>query len=141
MARNYVEETPSVHSTSTGRPSAISARTAAPLLPPNKAPLRTAISLPPLDQPPAIVQSNKRWAILRHCTQIPKKREKEKKIYCLAYENYEYIKYLGWLDNFGLSNNAILNDPKTCFAILMIHICQIIMIIILCNWKMEGVKG
>ncbi|XP_050276104.1 coiled-coil domain-containing protein SCD2 isoform X1 [Quercus robur] len=61
LARNYVEETPSVHSTSTGRPLAISARTAAPLLPPNKAPLRTAVSLPPLDQPPAIVQSNKRF--------------------------------------------------------------------------------
>ncbi|XP_030960430.1 coiled-coil domain-containing protein SCD2 isoform X3 [Quercus lobata] len=61
LARNYVEETPSVHSTSTGRPLAISACTAAPLLPPNKAPLRTAVSLPPLDQPPAIVQSNKRF--------------------------------------------------------------------------------
>ncbi|KAL4638495.1 hypothetical protein ACB092_03G150700 [Castanea dentata] len=58
---NFVEETPSVRSTSTGRPSAISARAAAPLLPPNKAPLRTAVSLPPLDQPPAIVQSNKRF--------------------------------------------------------------------------------
>ncbi|XP_023876304.1 coiled-coil domain-containing protein SCD2 isoform X1 [Quercus suber] len=61
LARNFVEETPSVRAAPPGRPSAISARTAAPLLPPNKAPLRTAISLPPLDQPPAIVQSNKRF--------------------------------------------------------------------------------
>lgn len=92
MARNHVDETLSVRSTSTGRPSAISARAAAPLLPPNKAPLRTAVSLPPLDQPPAIVQSSKRWAILRHCSQIPEKREKEKKLYCLAFENYEIYK-------------------------------------------------
>ncbi|KAK4597493.1 hypothetical protein RGQ29_015141 [Quercus rubra] len=61
LARNHVDETLSVRSTSTGRPSAISARAAAPLLPPNKAPLRTAVSLPPLDQPPAIVQSSKRF--------------------------------------------------------------------------------
>uniref|UniRef100_A0A2N9I5X2 Coiled-coil domain-containing protein SCD2 n=1 Tax=Fagus sylvatica TaxID=28930 RepID=A0A2N9I5X2_FAGSY len=59
LARNIVEETPSVRSTSTGRP-AVSSRSAVPLVPPNKTPLRTAVSLPPLE-PPVIVQSNKRF--------------------------------------------------------------------------------
>ncbi|KAJ0037273.1 hypothetical protein Pint_23809 [Pistacia integerrima] len=49
LGRNLGEETTSVRSTSAGRPS-MSLHTA-PSLPPNKAPLRTAISLPPIDPP------------------------------------------------------------------------------------------
>ncbi|KAG6708962.1 hypothetical protein I3842_06G108600 [Carya illinoinensis] len=58
-ARDSVEETPSVHSTSTGRPS-MSTRAAVPLVPP-KAPLRTAVSLPP-GEPPEFMQINKRFS-------------------------------------------------------------------------------
>ncbi|KAB2097118.1 hypothetical protein ERO13_A01G140900v2 [Gossypium hirsutum] len=45
LARNLVEEAPSVRSTSTGR-SSMSLRTAPPVPPPNKTSLRTAVSLP-----------------------------------------------------------------------------------------------
>ncbi|WCJ26745.1 Coiled-coil domain-containing protein SCD2 [Euphorbia peplus] len=50
LARNLVEETTSVRSTSAGRP-AMSIRTAAPPVPPSKGSLRTAVSLPPIDPP------------------------------------------------------------------------------------------
>ncbi|XP_065854283.1 coiled-coil domain-containing protein SCD2 [Euphorbia lathyris] len=50
LARNLVEETPSVRSTSAGRPS-MSIRTAAPPVPPSKGSLKTAVSLPPIDPP------------------------------------------------------------------------------------------
>ncbi|KAH7516800.1 hypothetical protein FEM48_Zijuj10G0173200 [Ziziphus jujuba var. spinosa] len=49
LARNFVEETPSVRSTSAGR-SSMSHR-AAPLVPPSKTSLRTAVSLPPVEPP------------------------------------------------------------------------------------------
>jgi hypothetical protein len=65
LAQNFVEETPLVHSTSTGRPS-MPTRAAVPLVPPNNAPLRTAVSLPSMESPSAIMQSNKRWTILHH---------------------------------------------------------------------------
>ncbi|KAJ0094538.1 hypothetical protein Patl1_17022 [Pistacia atlantica] len=57
--RNLGEEATSVRSTSAGRPS-MSLHTA-PSLPPNKAPLRTAISLPPID-PPKNVPRDKRFS-------------------------------------------------------------------------------
>ncbi|XP_024023703.1 coiled-coil domain-containing protein SCD2 isoform X2 [Morus notabilis] len=44
---NFVEETPSARSTSTGRPSI----RPAPLAPPNKTTLRTAVSMPPTETP------------------------------------------------------------------------------------------
>ncbi|KAL5552579.1 hypothetical protein UlMin_039980 [Ulmus minor] len=47
LARNFVEETLSARLTSTGRPSAHPA----PLVPPSKTSLRTAVSMPPLDPP------------------------------------------------------------------------------------------
>ncbi|XP_059447021.1 coiled-coil domain-containing protein SCD2 [Corylus avellana] len=59
---NFVEETQSVRSTSTGRPSSMSTRAAVPLVPPNNAPLRTAVSLPSIESPSAIMQSNKRFS-------------------------------------------------------------------------------
>ncbi|XP_031262888.1 coiled-coil domain-containing protein SCD2-like [Pistacia vera] len=59
LGRNLGEETTSVRSTSAGRPS-MSLHTA-PSLPPNKAPLRTAISLPPID-PPKNVPRDKRFS-------------------------------------------------------------------------------
>ncbi|XP_062156063.1 coiled-coil domain-containing protein SCD2 [Alnus glutinosa] len=61
LAQNFVEETLSVRSTSTGRPS-MSTRAAVPLVPPNIAPLRTAVSLPSIEPPAAIMQSNKRFS-------------------------------------------------------------------------------
>ncbi|GMN49355.1 hypothetical protein TIFTF001_018514 [Ficus carica] len=47
LARNFVEETPSARSTSAGRPSV----RPAPLAPPSKTTLRTAVSMPPMDSP------------------------------------------------------------------------------------------
>lgn len=47
LARNFVEETPSARSTSAGRPSV----RPAPLAPPSKTMLRTAVSMPPMDGP------------------------------------------------------------------------------------------
>lgn len=61
LARNFVEETPSVRPTPTGRPT-MSSRAAVPLVPQNKVPLRTAVSLPSAESSPAIVQSNKRFS-------------------------------------------------------------------------------
>ncbi|KAK3223781.1 hypothetical protein Dsin_010806 [Dipteronia sinensis] len=49
--RNLVEESMSVRSTSAGRPSMTIRTTPSLPMPPNKAPLRTAISLPPIDPP------------------------------------------------------------------------------------------
>ncbi|KAK2636895.1 hypothetical protein Ddye_031687 [Dipteronia dyeriana] len=49
--RNLVEESTSVRSTSAGRPSMTIRTTPSLPMPPNKAPLRTAISLPPIDPP------------------------------------------------------------------------------------------
>ncbi|TXG55968.1 hypothetical protein EZV62_017281 [Acer yangbiense] len=49
--RNLVEESTSVRSTSAGRPSMTALTTPSLPMPPNKAPLRTAISLPPIDPP------------------------------------------------------------------------------------------
>ncbi|KAM2018563.1 hypothetical protein ACFX1T_021488 [Malus domestica] len=50
LARNSLDVTPQVHSTSAGRP-AMSLRAAPPLVPPNRTTLRTATSMPPLDPP------------------------------------------------------------------------------------------
>ncbi|KAB2625011.1 hypothetical protein D8674_016671 [Pyrus ussuriensis x Pyrus communis] len=50
LARNSLDETPQVRSTSAGRP-AMSLRAAPPLVPPNRTTLRTATTLPPLDPP------------------------------------------------------------------------------------------
>ncbi|XP_041012263.1 coiled-coil domain-containing protein SCD2-like isoform X2 [Juglans microcarpa x Juglans regia] len=60
LARNFVEETPSVCLTSAGGPSMLS-RAAVPSVPPNKAPLRSAVSLPP-GEPPEIMQLKKRFS-------------------------------------------------------------------------------
>ncbi|KAK9120197.1 hypothetical protein Scep_018290 [Stephania cephalantha] len=49
LGRNFVEQTPSVRSASTGRPS-VTVRTA-PLVPPSAASLRTPIPIPPIDPP------------------------------------------------------------------------------------------
>lgn len=74
LARNYVEETPSVRSTSAGGPSMLS-RAAVPSVPPNKASLRTAVSLPP-GEPSEIMQLKKRC---RHVHIIIKQSIKEEK--------------------------------------------------------------
>ncbi|PON91805.1 Coiled-coil domain-containing protein SCD [Trema orientale] len=47
LARNFVEETPSVRSTSTGRSSV----RPPPMVPPSKTTLRTAVSMPPMEPP------------------------------------------------------------------------------------------
>ncbi|KAG7978689.1 hypothetical protein I3843_05G093500 [Carya illinoinensis] len=60
LARNSVEATPSVRLTSAGGPSMLS-RAAVPLAPPNKAPLRSAVSLPS-GEPPEIMQLKKRFS-------------------------------------------------------------------------------
>ncbi|KAI7996448.1 Coiled-coil domain-containing protein SCD2 [Camellia lanceoleosa] len=57
--RNSVEETPSVHSTSTGRPS-LSIRTT-PALPPSRTSLKALIPVPPTD-PPTNRQTEKRFS-------------------------------------------------------------------------------
>ncbi|XP_039006576.1 coiled-coil domain-containing protein SCD2-like [Hibiscus syriacus] len=58
LARNLVEEAPTVRSTSAGR-STISHRMAPPVPPPNKTPLRTALSIP--SEPPKNRQPEKRF--------------------------------------------------------------------------------
>ncbi|GMP57462.1 hypothetical protein CsSME_00021551 [Camellia sinensis var. sinensis] len=58
-ARNSVEETPSVHSTSAGRPS-LSIRTT-PALPPSRTSLKAPIPIPPID-PPTNRQTEKRFS-------------------------------------------------------------------------------
>ncbi|XWS39374.1 hypothetical protein CRYUN_Cryun18bG0047900 [Craigia yunnanensis] len=57
LARNLVEEASTVRSTSAGR-SSVPLRTAAPVLPPSKTSLRTAVSLP--SEPPKNRQPDKR---------------------------------------------------------------------------------
>ncbi|KAA8530001.1 hypothetical protein F0562_034541 [Nyssa sinensis] len=59
LARNFMEETPSVRSTSAGRPS-MSIRTT-PSVPPSRTSLRTAVSMPPID-PPTSRQREKRFS-------------------------------------------------------------------------------
>uniref|UniRef100_A0A5B7AN50 Putative coiled-coil domain-containing protein SCD2 n=1 Tax=Davidia involucrata TaxID=16924 RepID=A0A5B7AN50_DAVIN len=59
LARNFIEETQSVRSTSAGRLS-MSIRTT-PSVPPSRTPLRTAVSMPPID-PPTSRQREKRFS-------------------------------------------------------------------------------
>ncbi|KAK3018260.1 hypothetical protein RJ639_004495 [Escallonia herrerae] len=58
LAQNFVEETPTVHSTSTGRPS-MSIRTT-PSVPPSRTSLRTPLSMPQID-PPTTARREKRF--------------------------------------------------------------------------------
>ncbi|KAK3018168.1 hypothetical protein RJ639_003838 [Escallonia herrerae] len=57
-AQNFVEETPTVHSTSPGRPSMSIWTT--PSVPPSRTSLRTPLSMPPID-PPTTVRREKRF--------------------------------------------------------------------------------
>ncbi|KAI3845940.1 hypothetical protein MKX03_013625 [Papaver bracteatum] len=50
LGRNFMEHTPSVRSTSAGRPSVATVRTTA-MVPPSKPSIRTTIPIPPLDPP------------------------------------------------------------------------------------------
>ncbi|KAG5234322.1 coiled-coil domain-containing protein [Salix suchowensis] len=59
LGRNYMENEPSVRSTSAGRPS-MSVR-AATVVPPSKQSLRTPISIPPIDPPSSTNRDHKRF--------------------------------------------------------------------------------